>query len=82
MTLEHASRATGISISDITGPCRVRHLCWTRYAVMEVMRAKGLSLGTIGRLLKRDHSTVCKGLRQAEKLRGQADFDSIRSAIA
>lgn len=82
MILERASKATGYSVADITGPCRVQHLCWVRFAVMEALRAKGLSLPSIGRIIHRHHATVLNGLRQAESLRGHPGFDEIRSAIA
>lgn len=81
-TILRAARATGYSVDDITGPCRARPLAWTRFAVMDALRAKGLSLPCIGRLVRRDHTTVLNGLRQANALRGRPAFDSIRSAIA
>lgn len=80
--IERASYATCRSVEEITGPCRARPLAWIRFAIMEQMRAKGLSLPTIGRLIHRDHTTVLSGLRQAEALRGNPDFEKIRSAIA
>ena len=77
-----ASYATCRTVEEITGPCRARPLVWLRFAIMEQMRARGLSLPAIGRLLHRDHTTVLHGLRQAEALRGNPGFEKIRSAIA
>ena len=81
-TLDNASKATGIPIADLRGPTRTRHICWTRYAIMEAMRRRGMSTPAIGRLFHRDHSTIVSALRQAEKLRGNPAFENIRSAIA
>ena len=78
----HASQATGIPIEDITGRNRFPRTCYARFVIMEQLRAKGLSLATIGRLLNRHHSTVLIGLRQAKALRGTPTFDKIRSSIA
>lgn len=80
--IERACYATCRTVAEITGPCRARPLAYLRFAIMEQMRAKGMSLPTIGRLLHRDHTTILYGLRQAEKLRGHTGFEIIRSAIA
>ncbi|KKW92664.1 helix-turn-helix domain-containing protein [Sphingobium chungbukense] len=80
-TLDRAAQATGIPIADLRGPSRTRHVCWTRFAIMEAMRARGMSTPAIGRLFHRDHTTIVSGLRQAEKLRGNPAFENIRSAI-
>ena len=80
--INRASYATCRTVEEITGPCRARPLAYLRFAIMEQMRANGLSLGQIGRLLHRDHTTILYGLRQAEKLRGHTGFEIIRSAIA
>jgi chromosomal replication initiation ATPase DnaA len=82
MILERASRVTGYSVADITGPRRDRPLAYTRFAIMDCLRAQGLSLPQIGRVVHRHHTTVLDGLRQAQKLRGQTGFEIIRSAIA
>ena len=82
MILERASAATGYSKAEITGRCRVRHLSWVRLAVIAEMRAKGLSLPSIGRLLRRHHTTILFGLRQVEALRDNAEFNEIRSALS
>lgn len=82
MILERASAATGYSIAEITGRCRLRHVSWVRLAVIAELRAKGLSLPSIGRLLRRHHTTILFGLRQVEALRDHPEFNEIRSAIA
>jgi chromosomal replication initiation ATPase DnaA len=49
---------------------------------MLVLRARGLSLPAIGRLLHRDHSTVFSGLERAEKLRAAGgDFARLCEVI-
>lgn len=54
-----------VEVDEIVGPSRMRHICEARWAVMREMRNRGLSLGRIGQLLNRDHTTVMHGLRRA-----------------
>ncbi|WP_022684540.1 hypothetical protein [Sphingobium bisphenolivorans] len=82
MILERASRVSGLSIAELTGPSRKHLPCLVRYAIMSELRHRGDKLEYIGALLNRDHSTVKKGIREAEALRGNPIFESIRSAIA
>jgi len=81
-TIDRAAIATGIPVSELVGPSRTRHICWTRFAIMEAMRERGMSTPAIGRLFRRHHTSIVSGLRQAEKLRGNPAFENIRSAIA
>ena len=80
--LQRASQATGYSVEILLSHDRHRRVCWVRFAIMEQMRGRGLSLAQIGRALHRHHTTVLGGLRQAETLRGIPSFEKIRSAIA
>ena len=82
MILERASQASGLPISTITGRQRTTDVCMVRWAIMDVLRAQGMSLSAIGRLLHRDHSTVISGLRRADGLSGHEKFSEIRSSIA
>lgn len=82
MILERASKVTGYSVADITGPSRVRPLAWTRFAIMEALRNQGEKVEYIAALLNRHHTTVVDGLQQAKALHGQPGFEIIRSAIA
>ncbi len=80
--IERAASATGFDAALITGPGRWEILCEIRFAIMLVLRARGLSLPAIGRLLHRDHSTVFSGLERAEKLRAAGgDFARLCEVI-
>lgn len=82
MILERASKATGHPIEDIIGRRRTRPLCWTRFAIMDVLRQRGEKVEYIAALLQRDHSTVSDGLQQAKALRGTPGFEILRSVVA
>lgn len=64
-TIERASAVTGIPVSDLRGPSRVRDICLIRWAAMAAMRSKGMTYPAIGRAMHRDHTTVINGVRQA-----------------
>lgn len=80
--LGRASHSLGIPVEQIIGRTRTPDICMVRFAIMDAMRAEGLSLPKIARRMQRRHTTVMHGLRQAAALRGRPAFDSIRSAIA
>lgn len=63
--LERVARLHEVSIEDITGPSRERHICQARWDAMRSMRDRKLSTIRIGELLNRDPSTVLHGLRRA-----------------
>lgn len=58
----------GIEIDDILSPTRRRKIAWPRQVAMMLARQHtGYSLPRLGRLFKRDHSTILEGIRQAER---------------
>lgn len=63
--LERVALLHDVTIEDITGPSRVRHICIARWDAMRQMRDRKLSTPRIGQLLNRDHTTVLHGLRRA-----------------
>ena len=63
--LERVARLHDVSIEDITGPSRLRHICMARWDAMRQMRDRKLTTTRIGELLNRDHTTVMHGLRRA-----------------
>lgn len=63
--LEQVSRLHEVSIDDITGPSRERHICQARWDAMRQLRDRKLSTIRIGQLLNRDPSTIEHGLRRA-----------------
>lgn len=64
-TIERASALSGVPVSVLRGPSRLRGICLVRWAAMTAMRRKGMSYPAIGRAMCRDHATVHVGLRQA-----------------
>lgn len=63
-TIAQVAAEHGLSKSDITGPSRRPDICAARWEAMRRLRAKSLSLPSIGRLLNRHHTTVLDGLRR------------------
>jgi len=82
LIIERAAKVSGYTVDALRGPSRLRSICMVRWAVMAVLRARGLSLATIGRLMNRDHTTVISGLERADRLRRDASFASLLEAIA
>lgn len=64
----------GVGVVALSGPGRSQHLAFARQAAMLLLRdyLPWLSTEEIGRLLKRDHTTVLYGV-QAARERGRAD---------
>lgn len=62
--LDRVARLHDVTVDDMTGPSRMRHICEARWAAMRELRASGKSTPRIGQLLHRDHSTVVHGLRK------------------
>lgn len=81
-TIERASAATGYKLADLRGPSRIPDLCRVRFAIMDAMRRKGMTLPAIGRALHRDHTTILSGLRRAEYLRAEPDFMKLVETLA
>lgn len=54
-----------VSKEDLRSHSRKPHLVRARWDAMKLLRARGLSLPAIGRLLNRHHTTVLDGLRRA-----------------
>lgn len=53
----------GLTLADILGPCRKRHICAVRQEAMRfIHETKGLSSTQLGRVFKRDHTTVLHAL--------------------
>lgn len=61
---------TDVSLADLKGPCRERHLVRARWVFMRRAHSEGISTTRIGRFLgNRDHTTVLHGLRQMKLIR-------------
>lgn len=54
-----------VTIDEVQGPSRKRHIVRARWEAIDRMRQRGLSLNKIGLALgKRDHTTILHALRQ------------------
>ena len=63
---EVASRA-GLRVEDLKGANRKRQYSWPRQVAMtRIRRETGLSLPEIGRLFRRDHTTVLHAIRAVD----------------
>lgn len=82
LIIERAAAISGYPVSVLRGPARDRPIYTVRWAVMAILRARGLSLATIGRLLNRDHTTIISGLERADRLRRDPSFTDLLEALA
>lgn len=82
LIIERAAEISGYPVSVLRGPARDRPICMVRWAIMAILRARGLSLATIGRLLNRHHTSVISGLERVERLRLDPSFAGLLEAIA
>lgn len=57
-TLTAVARAHGLSIADLRGRSQRRPIRMARAEAIAQLRAKGLSLRAIGRIVARDHKAV------------------------
>ena len=60
----------GYTVEDILGKSKVKPLAEVRRKCVVRMRNKGYSTLAIGRIMHRDHSTICHAL-SAAKLKGE-----------
>lgn len=61
-----ASEVTSMPIDEINGLGRHKNAVFVRAAISRVSRARGHTLGAIGRELKRDHTTVLHYIRMPD----------------
>lgn len=61
-----AAKVHNLTVADITGYSRKRHIVRARWAAAWLMRRRGMSLPQIGRHLNRDHTTIFYALRKME----------------
>ena len=69
LMIGQAAARFGVTAADVLGDRRLPAIVGARQAVMWNLRARGYSLERIGRLLKRDRTTVQHGI-EAYKRRG------------
>lgn len=75
--LSAAALAHGVSVAAILSSDRRRPYVCARWDAMAAMRDAGLSLPTIGRVFKRDHTSVMHGLRQRSHFLNRRDDKSL-----
>ena len=63
---------TGASYAAIMSSNRAAHLCRIREVIYYMAYREGFSLPQIGRVFRRDHTTILSGLRNERARRGEA----------
>lgn len=81
--IEMICRECGVNMMQIRGEQRTRHIAQTRALMAECMRSwTPLSTTAIGRVMSKDHSTICTASRKsAEFAAKDAQFASIRKLV-
>lgn len=65
-----AAAVFGISVSDFLGPSRKRRFAYPRFAASHFLfNVLRISLPSIGKATKRDHTTILSSIRKAAELR-------------
>lgn len=70
--LEDAARDAGVSIATILGPARSRDVAWPRMRAMARAHVDyGFSTSAIGRVFRRDRTSVLHAVRRYPEIWGQ-----------
>lgn len=54
----------GYTLADVIGPRRQKKLVAVRLVCIQMLRTQGFSTTEIGRIMNRDHSTICHALNK------------------
>lgn len=66
--LDAIARAHGLTVAHLKGPSTVQRIASARHEAMRVLRDEHYwTLTQIGRLLRRDHTTVIYGVQRARE---------------
>lgn len=68
---EEVSDATGIPVGVLTGENRAKYIAHARQLAYYIAHREGFTLPEIGRVFRRDHTTVLHGVRQESIRRGE-----------
>lgn len=79
--LKIAAMEAGARVDQLKQDWRDKPLVHARWAYMTAMHRKGASLGRIGRILGRDHTTVLYGIKQAERLMDKPEFAALVAKV-
>ena len=72
LMIETVCRERRITIADLLGPSRKRHLVDARSEVVHRLRdVHGLTVNAIGRILRRDHKTIHNLIQREAKRMGR-----------
>jgi chromosomal replication initiation ATPase DnaA len=67
--LDAATAFWGLDEGAIVGRSRRADICWPRYVCVSFLKAKGMTLQSIGKFLgNRDHSSIFNALKQYDAL--------------
>lgn len=80
LVIDAVSKSTGVTVAEIIGPRRDRHIVRARFAAMAIARDYlGLSYPQIGREFNRDHTSVINAMRRVDALCADADLDDFEA---
>ena len=78
--VDAVSKLTGVTIAEIMGPRRDRHIIRARFAAMAIARDYlNLSYPQIGREFNRDHTSVINAMRRVDALCDDRDLNDLEA---
>jgi chromosomal replication initiation ATPase DnaA len=66
LQIEAIAKAHCFTLEDILGKRKFKHLVEVRRKCIVMLREKGYSTTEIGRIMQRDHSTICHALQMSK----------------
>ena len=66
LEIEAIAKEHCFTVEDILGPRKFKHLVTVRRKCIVMLREKGYSTTEIGRIMQRDHSTICHALQMSK----------------
>jgi chromosomal replication initiation ATPase DnaA len=70
LDIDNIAQTHGYDVGDILGKSKFRKLVMARRECVLMLRAKGYSTTEIGRIMKRDHSTIVHSLQKSAVANG------------
>lgn len=67
LQIEAIAKVYGYTVDDILGKSKLKALVAVRRQCVNMLREKGYSTTEIGRIMNRDHSTICHALNMWER---------------
>lgn len=69
------AESMGVSLDDLRGPSKARHIAHARFRIWPILQQKGYSLPQIGRYFgNRHHTTILHGIRRAAEAEERGDW--------